>query len=462
MKAAFHTLGCKVNQYESEAISKAFEKEGYSIVGERDFADVYIINTCTVTAIADKKSRQYIRKMKKVNPESIIVVTGCYAQISPDEVSAVEGVDIIAGTNEKSRITEFVRIFMEDGKKQLHVKGYAELDSYDETGIVANGENRTRAYIKVQEGCNRFCSYCVIPYARGRVRSRKLNDIVGEAKALIENGYKEIVLTGINTALYGMDEEDRDDKAASCGMDQKGCDDTAMPYGIEKVINEISGIEGEFRIRLSSLEPAVVDAQYVKRLLKYHKLCHHLHLSAQSGSDRILKMMNRPYGKKEYMEIVEVLRKADPYYGISTDIIVGFPGEKENDFEQSCMLAEESSFCRTHIFKYSKRPFTKAALMKEHVAPQVKNRRSDKLHEIGRKSAVNFFEMNKGCVKPVLFEEVQKIGDKTVAAGYTDNYIKTYIKFDERSEAEKLLNKIVKVRLTEIYNDGMMGELKRY
>ena len=283
MKVAFHTLGCKVNQYETEAMMKEFRQQGYEIVDERDFADVYIINTCTVTAVADKKSRQYIRRMKNVNPESVVAVTGCYAQIKPEEVAAVEGVDIVAGTNEKSHMTEYIARFIKEHVPQVHIKGYDELDVYEETGTVASTENRTRAYIKIQEGCNRFCSYCVIPYARGKVRSRALDEIVREARELVDAGYKELVLTGINTALYDMENE-RD-----AGEDV---------YGVEKVIAALEEIDGDFRIRLSSLEPAVVNAEYVSRLLKYNKLCHHMHLSAQSGSDSVLEAMNRPYNRQ--------------------------------------------------------------------------------------------------------------------------------------------------------------------
>ncbi len=448
MKIAFHTLGCKVNQYESEAIAAAFEQQGYNVVDEREFADVYVINTCTVTAVADKKSRQYIRRMKKVNPDSVVVVTGCYAQISPDEVSAVDGVDIVAGTNEKSRLTDYVAEFQENGMRQLHVKGYEELDTYDETGMVTSTENRTRAYIKIQEGCNRFCSYCVIPYARGKVRSRGLSEIVAEAEKLIAGGYREIVLTGINTALYEM-ETIRPDKEGNLPEE---------PYGVEKVIAALSRIPGDFRIRLSSLEPAVVNADYVKRLLKYDKLCHHLHLSAQSGSSRVLEAMNRPYDRKAYLEIVSVLREADPYYGLSTDIIVGFPGEKEADFEESCSLAEECSFCKTHIFKYSKRPFTKAASMKGHVAPQVKNRRSDKLHEVGKKSAEAFFAANTGRTERVLAEEI--LEEQRMITGYAGNYIKVYIPYENPEEAQGKLNLFVSVKLKEVYRDGMLGQMK--
>ena len=395
MKAAFHTLGCKVNQYETEAISEAFEKKGYTIVDERDFADVYVVNTCTVTSTADRKSRQYIRRMKKVNPESIVVVAGCYAQISTDEVAQIEDVDIIVGTSEKNRITDFVDEYIQRRARQRHVREYGSLDSYDDMGMVTSAENRTRAYVKIQEGCDRFCSYCVIPYARGKVRSRDLEEIMKEVRYLVDAGYKEIVLTGINTALYGMEKENGDD---------------SIIYGVEKVIAAVNDMEGDFRIRLSSLEPAVVNADYVVRLLKYDKLCHHLHLSAQSGSDKVLREMNRPYSRKQYVDIVEVLRKADPLYGISTDIIVGFPGEKEQDFEESAGLVEECLFCKTHIFKYSKRPMTKAASMKDHVAPQVKNRRSEMLHDVGRLSAKKFFDMNKATVHDVILEEKSEDG----------------------------------------------------
>ncbi len=448
MKVAFHTLGCKVNQYESEAMAGNFKAEGYEVVDERDFADVYIINTCTVTAVADKKSRQYIRRMKKVNPDSIIAVTGCYAQISPDEVSSVDGVDIVTGTNEKHKLTDYVAEFMENKQKQLHIKGYEELDAYEDVGTVANTENRTRAYIKIQEGCNRFCSYCVIPYARGKVRSRAFEDIMAEAKQLIAAGYKEIVLTGINTALYDMERAD--------GSIAKACAEGEL-YGVEKVIAALNELEGEFRIRLSSLEPAVVNAEYVKRLLKYDKLCHHLHLSAQSGSSKILKAMNRPYDRDEYLDIVRVLREHDPYYGISTDIIVGFPGEKETDFEDSCKLVEESEFCKAHIFKYSKRPFTKAAEMKEHVAPQIKNKRSDELHQVSKKAAADFFNKNSGREELVLFEEMYP--DKKIITGFSDNYTRVYVKYEDEKAAEKLLNEFAKVKMGRPFEEGMTAEL---
>ena len=452
MKVAFHTLGCKVNQYESEAMAERFRAAGYEVVDERDFADVYVINTCTVTSVADRKSRQYIRKMKKINPDSVVAVTGCYAQTEPDEVLAVEGVDIVAGTNEKSRILEYIEGYMRDAVKQTHVKAYDELDAYDEMGTVASAENRTRAYIKIQEGCNRFCSYCVIPYARGKVRSRGFSEIMEEAEALVKAGYKELVLTGINTALYGMEGNGADGSGAAKG---KLPDE---PYGVEKIIASISGLPGDFRIRLSSLEPAVVDAAYVKRLLRYDKLCHHLHLSAQSGSNSVLSAMNRPYTRDEYMDIVRTLKDFDPFYGISTDIIVGFPGEKESDFEESVSLVHECGFCRTHVFKYSKRPFTKAAKMDGHIAPQVKNRRADTLAEAGREAAALFFEKNEGRAERVLLEEIH--AEKKMITGYAGNYIRVYVPYSDEKEAEKLLDTFVTVRLESSYADGMRASIE--
>jgi len=441
MKIAFHTLGCKVNQYESEAMAKEFRRKGHEIVGEREFADVYVINTCTVTAVADKKSRQYIRRMKKVNPDSIVAVTGCYVQIDPEAVTGIEGVDIVTGTNEKSTLPEYVERFAAEKSNQpwTVIRDWKDLDTYEDTGIVTSAETRTRAYIKIQEGCNRFCSYCVIPYARGNIRSRDLGEIVEEAKQLIGAGYKEIVLTGINTALYGYDEPTSENEEI---------------FGVEKVIAALDRLPGNFRIRLSSLEPAVVNADYVRRLLKYERLCHHLHLSAQSGSDRILKAMNRPYDRSQYLQIVETLRSFDPWYGISTDIIVGFPGEKERDFEDSLSLVQICDFCKVHAFKYSRRPKTLAASMKEQVSPQVKNRRSDQLQEAGAKAAAGFCEKNLGRQEIVLIEEY--LPRDGMVTGFTGNYIRAYIRCPEEGAGE-LLNTFRQVRLTESFRDGCIA-----
>lgn len=442
MKVAFHTLGCKVNQYETEALKEIFTGRGHRIVDENDVADLYIINTCTVTSLADRKSRQYIRRMKKKNADAVIIVTGCYAQTAPDEVAAIEGVDIVTGTNEKSNIAQYAEDFIAQKRAgaveaERHILPYEELKLYEDTGIVTAPESRTRAYIKIQEGCDRFCSYCVIPYARGQSRSRRPDGIVNEAKTLIDQGFKEIVLTGINTALYGSepDFEYEGDKS-----------------GIEIIIAPINALAGDFRIRLSSLEPTVINKEYVAGLFRYDKLCHHIHLSAQSGSDNILRRMNRRYSRRDYLDIVKELKAFDPHYGITTDIIAGFPGESESDFEESLTLIEEVGFCKVHAFNYSKRPGTKAAEMKEHIAPAVKSKRTAELIRVGERAAKRFFEGCIGTRRRVLTEEFDVATSCFI--GYTDNYIKTYISETKVSGS----GEFVDVTLTEVYKDGMKGE----
>ena len=455
MRVAFHTLGCKVNQYETEAMKEQFKAAGASIVGEDEAADVYIINTCTVTNLADRKSRQYIRRMKKKCPDAVVAVTGCYAQVKPDEVAALEEVDIVAGTGEKNNILFYVQQFLEERQQQKHIKAYDELTCYDDKGIITSMESRTRAYIKIQEGCDRFCAYCLIPLARGHVRSRDPQEVTDEAAALVNQGFKEIILTGINTALYGTEEGFcyplRDDEEAA-GMS-----------GIEIIIKRINDLEGDFRIRLSSLEPTVINAEYVKRLMKYERLCPHLHLSVQSGSNHVLELMNRRYDRSEYLEIVKVLREYDPLYGITTDIICGFPGETEEDFEDSLEIVEKVKFCKVHAFKYSRREGTAAALMEGQIPGEIKNQRSDRLIEAGERVSAGFMESCRGAVRPVLFEELCEEsedddgaeGRNSLITGYTDNYIKVYARGDSDD-----LNSIKKVKLLERYKDGMKGEIE--
>lgn len=437
MKVAFHTLGCKVNQYETEALKEKFSLKGYSVVDEKAFADIYVINTCTVTSLADRKSRQYIRKMKKVNPASIVAVTGCYAQISPDEVASIEEVNLVAGTNEKGRLVEYIEeyILMDSKFTDCHIRPYEDLTEYEETGIITSMDSKTRAYIKIQEGCNRFCSYCIIPYARGPVRSRALGGIIEEAKTLIEKGFKEIVLTGINTALYGLDQV---------------LENSGVESGIEQIIKKLNNLEGEFRIRLGSLEPTVVNKEYVQRLLKYDKLCHHLHLSIQSGSNEVLKTMNRKYTREDYLEIVNLLKNFDKSYGITTDIIAGFPGETEENFIDSLEIIREAGFCKVHAFKYSKREGTAAAGMKSHVSPEIKNSRTARLIAEGEKSAEEFFKGSIGETRVVLTENIEN----GMITGYTDNYVKAYID----SSDNELLNKFIKVKIIGLYKDGVKGE----
>lgn len=428
MKIAFHTLGCKVNQYETEALKEQFQSAGYETVSEDDFADVYVINTCTVTNMSDRKSRQYIRKMKRVNPDAIVAVTGCYAQISPEEVSGLEDVDVVAGTNEKHNLFSYIEEFRKERTASCHVKKYDELNEYISNGIVTSMESRTRAYIKIQEGCNRFCSYCVIPYARGKVRSRETDEIVQEARGLIAQGFKEIILTGINTALYGED----------LGLG-----------GIAPLIARLNALEGDFRIRLSSLEPTVINAEYVRGLLRYEKLCPHLHLSIQSGSDNVLALMNRHYTRDDYLEIVKVLKEHDPLYGITTDIIAGFPGEREEDFADSLRIIDQVGFCKVHPFKYSQRKGTKAAEMKQ-LPGTVKNERSSRLVKKAEEAASEFYRKCMGACRRVLFEEI----DDGMLTGYTDNYVKVYVDGNE-----DMHNRFGHVKLLKEFRDGMLGEL---
>ena len=420
-------------------MKEQFRAAGFDIVGEDDFADVYVINTCTVTSIADRKSRQYIRRMKKRNPGAVVAVTGCYAQIKPEEISSLPQVDIVAGTGEKNNLIKYVEEFIADGNPQTHVIEYERLKEYHDCGIITSMESRTRAYIKIQEGCDRFCSYCLIPFARGRVRSRNPEEILKEARALIDKGFKELILTGINTALYGSED----------GFDRNYPDWVSEGReGVEIVIAALDSLPGNFRIRLSSLEPAVINAEYVKRLMKYSRLCHHLHLSVQSGSDKILKLMNRPYGRKEYLDIVSVLREADPLYGVSTDIIVGFPCESEEDLNDSMRIIDEAEFCKVHPFKYSKREGTAAARMGGQIDPRVKNMRMEKLSSAAEQSVAKFLETCIGDRRTVLFEE----REDGMVTGYTDNYIKVYAE-------GSAINCFREVKLLERYRDGMKGEI---
>lgn len=441
MLVAFHTLGCKVNQYETEAIKAAFVSRGAIIVGEEETADVYIINTCTVTNIADRKSRQYIRRMKSRNPEAMIVATGCYAQVEPEEVSMLPEVDLVVGNGKKSMICDLVYERLKQDKKDqaknIYVLPREELIYYEDMGLVVSSESEmSRVYVKIEEGCDRFCSYCLIPFARGTVRSRSLEEIIEEVRLVIANGYKEIVLTGINTALYGTEE----------GFPRSETKVNSTTAPLEILLAKLTSIEGDFRIRLSSLEPTVVDAEDVGRIIRYDKLCRHLHLSVQSGSSSVLKAMNRKYTSPDYLDIVKAIREYDPLYGITTDIIVGFPGETEEDFEQTLEIVRRSEFARVHIFRYSPRKDTAAAKMTDVVPGNIKNERAARLVKVAEKTAKAFYKKNFGIPHAVLVEERNGI----YLTGYTDNYIKVYIETEENDR----LGELVRVELTQIYKDG--------
>ena len=440
MKAAFHTLGCKVNHYETEAIKEAFVSRGADIVSEDDIADVYVINTCTVTNIADRKSRQFIRRAKKVNPDAIVVVTGCYAQVAAEEVAAMSEVDLVVGNGRKSEICGLVmeKLAAAKNKKDILVIPRDELTFYEDLGVIRSGsDDMSRAYIKIQDGCDRFCSYCLIPYARGPVRSRPADEVIEEVRTLVAAGFREVVLTGINTALYGTE------AGADCSLS-----------GLLTRLDEMPAPDGgDFRIRLSSLEPTVVDKDNVEEIVRHRRLCHHLHLSVQSGSDSVLRSMNRHYTREEYLDIVTMLRGHDPLFGITTDIIVGFPGETEADFEDTLKIVRQAGFGRTHVFRYSPRRGTAGAAMKDAVPEKTKKDRAETLEALGEAAAKAFIETNLGIPHEVLIEE----HCDGYATGYTGNYIKTYI---EDPEGRIGAGGLYTVRLTGPFREGAMASLE--
>lgn len=331
-KVKLYTLGCKVNQYETEAISEIFEEAGYEIVDE-EFADIYVINTCTVTSLSDSKSRQIIRKFKRTNPDSTVVVMGCYSQVADKDVEKIESVDVIIGTTERNEIVNLVEEFQTTGQKINIVRDITGDRTFQPIDIT-NLRDMTRAYLKVQDGCNRFCSYCIIPYARGNIRSRDPEDVRAEVIKLSHNGYKEVILTGIHIASYGKDKGN---------------------LNLINLIESIHDIQGINRIRLSSVEPVLITEDFLISLKEFPKFCDHFHLSLQSGSNTVLKRMNRKYTREQYLEKVDLIRKYYPNAGITTDIIVGFPGETEDEFQETLDLVRKVRFSRVHIFKYSKR-----------------------------------------------------------------------------------------------------------
>lgn len=431
MKVTFHTLGCRVNQYETEALMGAFAARGDEIVPEGEAADLCVVNTCTVTSVADKKSRQFIRRFKKQNPDSVLAVIGCYVQVHPEEAFLLEGVDLVAGTNEKARLPELVDGFLRDRQRRSARLEREDLGAYEEFEAPPLGESRTRAHLKIQEGCNRFCAYCIVPTARGDIRSRDHQSVLAEASRLIDGGCREIVLTGINTALYGAERGD--------------------PDGLADLVAELAAQPGDFRIRLSSLEPTVIRPDTARAVLSHPKVCPHLHLSLQSGSDRILAAMNRNYTSADYLELVRALREIHPNFGLTTDIIAGFPGETEADFEESLRVVREAGFAKVHVFKYSPREGTPAASMKDQIPEHVKKDRCRRLEAAGREAAKSFFEKNRGAVWRLLVEEISE--DGKTATGYTDNYIRTRLALEEG--AAPVQGEFVPVRMTSPGREGM-------
>ncbi len=427
-KVAIYTLGCKVNQYETEAMTELFLKSGYSVVDHNEFADVYVINTCTVTNLSDKKSRQFIRRSKNNNTEAIIAVVGCYSQVAPDEISAIEEVDIILGTDNRNKIVELCEEFKTEKQKMNLVTDIMKVREFEELEI-ENVEGKTRAFLKVQDGCNQYCSYCIIPYARGSIRSRKMDSVQEEVERLARAGFKEVVLTGIHIASYGKD------------LGQERLIDL-----IEQ-IHEVDGIE---RIRLGSLEPTLVTDEFMQRLSSLKKVCNHFHLSLQSGSDTVLKRMNRRYTQAEYRDIVGIIRKYMDDVAFTTDIIVGFPEETEEEFKQSYDFVREIGFSKVHVFQYSPRKGTPAAELVQ-LNGNIKHDRSKKLIELSDKMNKEFNEKFIGDTLDVLFEEESKFKVNHIE-GYTTNYIRVITVANET-----LIGEISSVKIESVHGDSLIG-----
>lgn len=424
------TLGCKVNQYETEAMEEIFEKNNYTIVNSDEIADIYVINTCTVTNLSDRKSRQIISRAKKINKDAIIAVVGCYSQVSPDEVSKIEGVDVVIGTTDRNRILELCEMAKEENEKINIVRNIKAQKEFERINI-DDIKSKTRAYIKIQDGCNQFCSYCIIPYARGPIRSRKLDDIIEETQKLADAGFKEVVLTGIHVASYGKDIIDK--------------------TPLLNVLEEVGKIEGIERIRLSSLEPTLVDDNFMESILKIGKVCDHFHLSLQSGSDTVLKRMNRKYTTGEYRNIVNIIRKYMPNAGITTDIIVGFPGETEEEFNETLEFVKEIGFSRIHVFKYSPRKGTPAAKYENQVDGNIKNQRSESLITLGKELMLKFNLQFINSTLSVLFEEECK-KEKNSIEGYTTNYIRVKSKKDIN-----MIGQVVDVKIKDMQDDFLLA-----
>ncbi len=430
MKVALYTLGCRVNSYESEAMAEKFIKEGYEIVSFDEFSDVYVINTCTVTNMGDKKSRQMIGRARRHNPEAIIAVVGCYSQIASDEIAQIEGVDVVLGSRNKGDIVYWVNRAREESKQVVEVKDVLKNNKFEQLAI-SEYQDKTRAFLKIQDGCNRFCSYCLIPFARGGVCSKEPEKILKEVKELSRNGFKEIILSGVHTASYGVDLEGN--------------------WDLVKILEEINKIEGIERIRIGSIDPTFFTEGVIERICNLQKMCPHFHLSLQSGCDATIRRMNRKYTAQEYKDVVENLRKYMKDVSITTDIIVGFPGESNVEFEATYEFLKGIKLSKMHIFKYSKRTGTKAAEMPFQVDGLIKEERSKKLIELNNVLEVEFMEKFIEREMRVLYEEAIS-GKENTYVGYTENYIKVITESDENLEG-----KIVPTKLVALKQENMVG-----
>lgn len=430
---AFHTLGCKVNQYESEAMMDLFKKAGYEIVDFAERADVYVVNSCTVTNEAARKSRQLARRAKRENPLATVAVVGCYTQVSPEEVQKINGVDLVIGTARRGDIVKLVEEVMAGRKPSVDILKWKELTDFEELKVNEFQET-TRAYIKIEEGCNQFCSYCIIPYARGPVRSRDIESVVQEVKNLVAQGVREIILTGTHLGAYGHDWDDEE--------------------SLVRLLQKLAVIEGLGHIRLSSIEVTEVTDSLLNLISSEEKLCPHLHLPLQSGSDKILRKMRRPYTTADFREVVEDIRRKIPDPALTTDVIVGFPGEEEEYFQESYNFIQEIGFSRLHVFPFSPREGTPAARMKGQIPGDIKKRYSKKLRDLNKELMLAYQRRHLGQVREAIIEE-RRDQETGLLTGMTDNYIRVLIDDDDSYQG-----RLVKVELTATHNyENALGKI---
>lgn len=432
-KVAFITLGCKVNQYETNGMAQDFKRAQYEVIEHHQKADIYIINTCTVTNMSDRKSRQMLRRVKELNNEAIIIACGCYAQVAKEDLERMPEIDLVLGNNEKANIVKYVEKFLKNQKSITSVENVMQDKEFIDFGEVTYTE-KTRAVIKVQDGCDRFCSYCIIPYARGRVRSRNPESVISEIKKIVQQGIQEVVITGIHVASYGKDFK------------------YEKEYRLIDLLEEINQVKGLKRIRLGSLEPLLINDMFLERLSKLEKICHHFHLSLQSGCDETLKRMNRRYTTKQFKEIVEKIRQIYKDVLITTDIIVGFPEETDDEFKKTYKFLEEIKLYKMHVFKYSPRKGTKAAVMKNQIDGKIKEERSKLLIELSNKNQIYYHKKYIGKPVEVLIEEKKQ----EMYKGHTDNYMLIECKYDFNIE-----NKIVTIEPKQAEKEYLQGNVMK-
>jgi len=447
-KAALHNLGCKVNAYETEAMQQQLVERGYEIVPFDEKADVYIINTCSVTNIADRKSRQMLHRAKKLNPKAVVVAAGCYVQVASEELKKDASVDLIIGNNRKAELADILDerlAHLKEEDEKVYVLDIAHAREYERLHLEQLG-GHTRAFIKVQDGCNQFCSYCIIPYARGRVRSRSREDVAAEVKGLVAKGYKEVVLTGIHLSSYGI--EHMEENPVSHG--------NWNHRELLALIREVHAIEGLERIRLGSLEPRIITEEFAGELAALPKFCPHFHLSLQSGCDETLQRMNRHYTTEDYEKRCRILRRAFEHPAITTDVIVGFPGETKEEFEITKKYLERIRFYEMHVFKYSRREGTKAAVMKDQVPEPVKAQRSDALLSLEQAMSRQYREHFKNARVKVLFEEITVIGEKEYLTGYTPQYVRAALPAENKEDCARLAGTICEVQTDGFVTDEVL------